>query len=89
MLGAGYGFTILNRKDSSVEAIARRQKKAERNRGKGNVDKEFRERVIKLVKQIIPHWNCREVTYISVLAGLLIVRTLMSIWLADVNGRVV
>ena len=89
MLGAGYGFTILNRKDYSVEAIARRQKKAERNRGKGNVDKEFRERVLKLVKQIIPNWNCRETTYISVLAGLLVVRTLMSIWLADVNGRVV
>jgi len=53
------------------------------------VDKEFWERVIKLVKQIIPKWNCPEIHCTIVLAMLLIVRTMMSIWLADVNGRVV
>lgn len=53
------------------------------------MDKEFWERVIKLVKQIIPKWNCPEIHCTIVLAMLLIVRTMMSIWLADVNGRVV
>ena len=41
------------------------------------------------MKQLIPTWKCKEVAYIVVLAALLIVRTMMSIWLADVNGRVV
>jgi len=45
--------------------------------------------VFKLVKHVIPSYKCREVTYIVVLAVLLVVRTMMSIWLADVNGRVV
>lgn len=45
--------------------------------------------MFKLVKHVIPSYKCREVTYIVVLAALLVVRTMMSIWLADVNGRVV
>jgi len=57
--------------------------------GRGNVDREFWQRVIKLVKEIIPDWRCKEVGYVVVLAGLLVVRTMMSIWLADVNGAVV
>ena len=38
---------------------------------------------------MIPSWKCKEVGIIVILGALLIVRTLMSIWLADVNGRVV
>ena len=48
-------------------------------------------------KQYRHHWTgivlivfgVAEVGYVAITAGLLIVRTLMSIWLADVNGRVV
>ena len=45
--------------------------------------------MFKLVKQLIPSWKCKEVAIIAVLGVLLIIRTQMSIWLADVNGRVV
>ena len=69
--------------------MALRAAKNAKNRGKGNVDKEFWERVIKIIKHILPNWNCTESRYAVLLLALLVVRTLMSIWLADVNGRVV
>jgi len=44
---------------------------------------------VKIIKHILPNWNCTESRYAVLLLALLVVRTLMSIWLADVNGRVV
>lgn len=41
------------------------------------------------MKQIIPDWRCKEVGYLGLISALVIVRTMMSIWLADVNGRIV
>lgn len=38
---------------------------------------------------MLPSYTCKEARYIYLLTGLLVVRTMMSIWLADVNGRVV
>lgn len=38
---------------------------------------------------MLPDFKCREAQFIYVLTVLLVVRTLMSIWLADVNGQVV
>ena len=57
--------------------------------GKGNVDKLFWERCYKLTKTVIPSWTSPEVRYIIILTVLLVIRTMMSIWLADVNGQVV
>lgn len=37
----------------------------------------------------MPSYKSREAIYIVILTGLLVVRTYMSIWLADVNGQVV
>ena len=45
--------------------------------------------MLKLVKVVLPTWTGREAQYIYLLTVLLVIRTLMSIWLADVNGRVV
>jgi len=53
------------------------------------VDREFIRRVVRIVKKIIPSWKCREMAQVIIMACLLVVRTWMSIWLADVNGRVV
>ena len=88
LLGAFYGVKSLGTKPTEQE-IALRAAKNAKNRGKGNVDKEFWERVIKIIKHILPGWNCTESRYAVLLLALLVVRTLMSIWLADVNGRVV
>ena len=44
---------------------------------------------MRLVGIVVPNWRCREARYCYILTLLLIVRTMMSIWLADVNGRVV
>lgn len=88
MFGAIYGAKSLRAQPSEQE-IALKAAKTAKNRGKGNVDKEFWERVIKIIKHILPTWNCTESRYAVLLLALLVVRTLMSIWLADVNGRVV
>jgi len=45
--------------------------------------------VWKLVQHVIPSWTSPEVKQIAFLSVLLIFRTMMSIWLADVNGRIV
>ena len=58
-------------------------------KSRGNVDKEFWNRICKLTKIVLPSWKSREARYIYVLTGLLVIRTMMSIWLADVNGKVV
>ena len=44
---------------------------------------------MRLIGIVLPNWRCREARYTYVLTLLLVVRTMMSIWLADVNGRVV
>lgn len=84
--GAFYGFRVLN---SSTGTQVKDLKLKKNEKGRGNVDKVFLKRTISLIKRLCPRANCREAGYAVLLLGLLIVRTLMSIWLADVNGRVV
>ena len=38
---------------------------------------------------MIPKANCKETKYLVILSLLLVLRTYMSIWLADVNGKIV
>ena len=57
--------------------------------GKGNVDALFWKRIRKLLKHVFTSWTCKEAQYVYSLTILLVIRTFMSIWLADVNGRVV
>ena len=49
----------------------------------------FFDRIKVLIKIAVPSYTSREALYLVVLTGLLVVRTYMSIWLADVNGQVV
>ena len=58
-------------------------------KGRGNVDSVFWQRLKRLIRIVLPNGTGREARYIYLLSVLLVVRTLMSIWLADVNGRVV
>ncbi len=53
------------------------------------MDKVFLARIKELVKIAIPSYKTKEALYVVVLTGLLVVRTYLSIWLADVNGQVV
>ena len=68
---------------------AGRMKAAEKKSGRGNVDQAFWDRLGRLIKIVLPDYTCKEARYIYFLTALLVVRTMMSIWLADVNGRVV
>ena len=58
-------------------------------KSRGNVDRIFWQRLSKLSKIVLPSMKSREARYIYLLTILLVARTLMSIWLADVNGKVV
>lgn len=49
----------------------------------------FFEKTKKLIKVVVPSANCKESKYLVILSLLLVLRTYMSIWLADVNGKIV
>ncbi len=53
------------------------------------MDRNFFKRLYELFKIVIPTWHCKEVGYISLLTGLLFIRTFLSIYLASVNGSIV
>lgn len=55
----------------------------------GNVDGAFWKRIQHLLKVVVPSYTCKEARYIVILTMLLVLRTYMSIWLADVNGMIV
>jgi len=38
---------------------------------------------------VVPTYTCKEARYIVILTMLLVLRTYMSIWLAEVNGQIV
>ena len=58
-------------------------------RGKGNVDSLFFDRIKELLKIVIPSWNCIEVFDLVSLTFFLVLRTFLSIYLAGVNGKIV
>ena len=49
----------------------------------------FWKRIRILLKIVLPSWKTKEFTFILILTGLLVIRTVMSIWLADVQGQIV
>ena len=66
------------------------QKGGKRKSVKGGlVDADFMKKIKRLLKIVFPNYTCKESKYIAILTLLLILRTQMSIWLADVNGRIV
>lgn len=53
------------------------------------MDAVFVEKIKQLLKVAVPGWSSKEVKYLIILTLLLVLRTQMSIWLADVNGKIV
>lgn len=53
------------------------------------VDAEFWRKIKKLFKICLPNWYCKEARYSYVLFCLLVARTILSIWIAEVNGTIV
>ena len=76
-------------KQDRAQDVGSRGKEGAKKKGRGNVDSIFWERLSKLVKIVLPDFTSKEARYIYLLTALLVVRTMLSIWLADVNGRVV
>lgn len=88
ILAFGYGIKKMN-SDTGNEQLLNKNNKTKKKSSSGQVDREFVRRVFELVKKLVPSWKCREAGQTLILSVLLVVRTWMSIWLADVNGRVV
>jgi hypothetical protein len=55
----------------------------------GSVDSVFWKRVTKLIKVAIPSWTSKEARYIYLLMLVIAMRTYMSIYLAESQGRIV
>jgi len=72
-----------------LKKIERDKNKNKKKTSRGQVDMEFIRRVWQLIKIGVPSLKSKEFLYMLALTGLLILRTYMSIWLADVNGRIV
>ncbi len=72
-----------------LEKMQKEQEKSKAGKSKGAVDKEFFRRLKILVKIAIPTIKSKECLYLLLITILLVLRTYMSIWLADVNGNVV
>jgi hypothetical protein len=53
------------------------------------VDKVFFERIKVLIKIVVPSIASKEARYLAIVSVLLVIRTFLSIWLADVNGNIV
>lgn len=49
----------------------------------------FMNRIIELVRIVIPSWKCIEVLDLSMLTVMLVIRTMLSIYISSVNGRIV
>jgi ATP-binding cassette subfamily D (ALD) protein 3 len=64
-------------------------RKIPRKQGQGNVDKVFMQRILTLVKIVIPSIKSMEVLDLTVLTVFLVVRTMMSIYISSLNGRIV
>lgn len=56
---------------------------------KGNVDMLFFKRIWKLIKIVIPKWNSKETLNLLTLTVFLVIRTFLSIHIANVNGKIV
>jgi len=63
--------------------------KGKKQKGRGNVDSVFFQRIIKLIKIVIPSWKCGAIVDIVMLTVMLVLRTYLSIYLAGANGRIV
>ena len=77
-----------------VKDVTRQQIKQFKTQRKGKkiktaVDKQFVKNLKRLLKIAIPTVWSREVGYLLILAFFLVVRTILSIRIADVNGKIV
>jgi len=63
--------------------------KVKSKRGSGNVDKVFINKLQKFIGVVVPEKNGKEAKYLVILGLLVILRTYMSILLADINGKLV
>ena len=66
-----------------------RQPKASKPSQKGDVDLVFLRRFLKLVKIIIPSVACKEFWLLNLFSGFLFARTLLSLYVAELDGRIV
>jgi ABC-type uncharacterized transport system fused permease/ATPase subunit len=75
---------------SKVKTILHHDEEAlKKEKVKASVDKKFLRKLIKLMKIAIPNLIGRETLSLALLSSLLVIRTVLSIQIADVNGSIV
>jgi ATP-binding cassette subfamily D (ALD) protein 3 len=89
LITAGYRKWHLKDVSKIIKEEAMMNSHNKKKRSKGNVDKLFLKRIIRLVKIVIPSWKSREMLNITGLSLVLIARTFLSIYQASINGATV
>lgn len=80
----------MKNKKSPVDNLKIKEEIKKANKGgKGHVDSIFFKRIKKLLKIVIPTWKCQEVLDLCLLTVFLVLRTFLSIYIADLNGKIV
>ena len=88
-------YLIRKRMHKGEKGLAEIEKEADmfikikQSSGKGTVDSKFFRRMMRLVRIAIPGWRSSEAKYIIILSLFLVIRTILSIQLAEINGTVV
>lgn len=86
-----YGIRRRSMRDAANKGVPNdvEAKGDKKKRSKGNVDKLFLKRVMRLIKIVIPTWKSREVVNLVGLSIVLVARTFLSIYQASINGATV
>lgn len=79
----------LEDKKLSKEAREVIEKMKNKKKGKGQVDKKFFKRVLKLIKIVVPGWTSGPAVNLYLLSIALLLRTYLTIQLAAINGGIV
>lgn len=68
---------------------AKSRKRSASTSHRGQVDRLFFARLKKLISIIIPGWSSKEFLILNLFSGFLVLRTLLSLYVADLDGRIV
>ena len=81
---------VIKRRMHKLKIIPKNNEEILKNvKVKASVDRKFLKKLLKLIKIAIPRFLGRETLSIGILTSLLVVRTILSIQIADVNGSIV
>jgi hypothetical protein len=72
-----------------VDLVDSKKDAKKKKKSKEKVDIVFVQRLVKLIKIAVPSWKSKSVAYLGILGFFLVIRTVLSIRISEVNGSIV